>query len=351
MSAINRFFRRPRRSAPAPTLAPPIHVPPMPPPLAAEARVIKVADASEGPWHPRMYSYWANAWVSTSGHVYVFAGHADGYPRLFTVHLALGRVERTEGVLPQYPGTTEGWSWDDVGTIHLTDDPRLLAADPFGRDESVLLDITDSHPGCRLWQAHVAGSAACATVERVVSDGPYPRVGTIARWHGRESFYPAEGRLDESQVTAHGWLVIKEERWRDAVGWRLDNRVVNLETGEDYWIRDEAGAVGHSDCEGDRLVGEDDHDGACVQWDLRARERRHLFPTWKMGHVSLRAGRCLLSDDERIALVDLETGAVTPVINHGEHVIDYDSQVRANLDPSGRVATYMAGGSIYLLVL
>lgn len=322
-------------------------------PVTGSGRVIKVAGDD---FHPRFYSYWSNAYIQGES-AFVFAGHRDGYPRFYKVNLATGES------IPLMPGspagvsydlslvyvnsTTEGWSWDREGFIHWLDGPRLVRSNPFTGQNDVLLDISESHPGCRLWQSHSEGDTHCATVERIVADGPYQRIGTIARRGNTQHYFPAEGALDESQITGQ-WLIIKEARTRDGRA-RLDNRIVDLETGYSYWVPDEAGAFGHSDGEGGILFGEDDQQGACVRWDLRSGHRQKQFATWNMGHVSYRGERCIVSDDVSISEVTAE--GKQSIIDHGVNVTDYDTQVRANLDPTGRVACYMANGRVYLLVL
>ena len=322
---------------------------PSPSPSPLTPRLVQVADRADGPFHPRMYSYWSNAFVN-NGNAYVFVGHSDSRPRFFEVQPE--RVRQLQNLHMPYGGTTEGWSWDSHGWIYLLNGPRLRRVNPFSGDDHVVLDITHSHPNCRLWQSHSSddGTTHCATVEQITPDGPYRRIGTIAMRRGEVKYFPAVGKLDESQITEQ-WLIIKEERDRNNQ-LRLDNRVVNLDSGQEYWILDEAGAVGHSDCDHGMLVGEDNQVGACILWDLnRVDVPKILFRTWNMGHVSVRNGRILVSDNEWVSLLDLNGNLLAPRHAHGVAVADYDSQVRANLDPTGRVACYMAHGHVYLLVL
>jgi hypothetical protein len=290
--------------------------------------------------------------LRSDGRAIVFAGHADERPRFFAVDLTSGSIERLGALVP-YSGTGEGWYWNAAGRIYLIEGPRLRCVDPFTGADDVVFDISETHPGCRLWQAHSSDDDAthCATVERLSSDGPYLRLGTVVVRHGHQTFYPAEAPVDESQVTADGtFLIIKEGE---------DNRIINLETGETRVLRDEEGAVGHSDCGPGLLVGEDNIHGACVLWDLGApltpENRRMLFSTWNMGHVSVRGGRCLQSDATSLRLVALDGSGAMPLLEHGMVGTGYDFQVHANLDPSGRVATYISNAAgrfdVYLVVL
>jgi len=357
---------------PAPELppAPPAVVVPFPtPPLRATAP-IRVTDDSDDVIN-RVYSYWPNAWLHGST-AYVFVGDRGGPPRFFAVDLATGQVMRLGSPLP-YAGESEGWYWDADGRIYLTDGPRLRHVNPFApHEDRVVFDITTDLPGnyqdCDLWQAHSSddGQTHSATVRRITS-GTFPKIGTVCVRQGRGvDFFDAHGELDESQVTPDGrYLVIKEL----LDGELLSNRIITVGTRETRLLRKADGAVGHSDCGPGLLIGEwspppgSDH-GQCVRWDLDGplvpSRRRELFPTWNMGHVSLRGSRCVLSNDTHISLVSLEGGGVVDLRAHGMVVRDsnrpYDFQVRANLDPTGTVATYITNNGterfdMYLLVL
>jgi len=311
----------------------------------ADARVIRVTDASDGPLINRLYSYWSNT-VVISDLAFVFVGHADGHPRFFQVNLKTGAVARLGSLLP-YVSEAEGWSWDINGFIYLIDGPRLRKVNPFPGNEDwdeVVLDISTTHPGLDLWQSHSSddGTTHCATVREVVSEGAYPKISTVVSSHGHLQFYGAHGVLDESQITPDGrFLIIKEDD---------DNRIITIGNGEERRLSDAEGAVGHSDTGPDILVGEDNQIGACVLWHLPTLTKRVLFHTNNMGYVSIRAGRCLHSGDAWLNLVDLETGALAPLIEHGGGSA-YDDRVKANLSPCGRVATFMSGGVVSLLVL
>lgn len=343
-------WRERHAQAPPPPPQPP---PAAPRPPAQAGRVLKVTDGTDGEFHPRFYSYWSNAWVTPDGGVLVFAGGMDGRPRFWRVDMNSGSAERL-GTLLRHTGTTEGWSWLPDGRIALVSGPELLHAHPFTGQQQVIADISAAHPGCRLWQSHSDGDVHCATVERITSSGPYERIGTLAVRHGEQMFYPATGVLDESQVCGD-YLIIKETRHRNGRD-RLDNRIVNLATGEDQWLLDEEGAVGHSDCWNGLLAGEDDQRGACVLHDLdtigrtwgAVTQQRILFNTWRMGHLSFRAGALLNSSaDAYLHIVPLDGSGPVQFVEHGNtgDPNDYDNQVRANLDPTGRVACWMSNAA------
>jgi hypothetical protein len=101
-------------------------------------------------------------------------------------------------------------------------------------------------------------------------------------------------------------------------------------------------------------IGEDDQVGACKWVDLADRSRQRILTgpgVWNMGHVSIRAGRWLLSDATALDLKLLNGGPVT-VFHHGvDPGWDYDRQVRANLSPCGTRAAFMMDGDAYVLEL
>jgi hypothetical protein len=337
-----------------PAPAPPTHEPPQPAPAPnppdvrpppsgsggfALDRLVRVTTEADGEFVNRGYSYWSQA-VILGDAAYAFAGNTDGHVYFFQV-TANGRVTRLGALLP-YTGTGEGWSWSASGDVYLLEGPRLRRVNPFSGDDRVVFDISDEHPNCILWQSHSSdsGQTHCATVKRIVNDGAYPAIGTVVFRNGRQEYFPAQGTLDESALAGDEWLIIKEDD---------DNRIINLKTRETRIIRDHDRALGHSDCGPDFCVGEADKPdpGACVLWNLRDLHRgpRILFPTIGMGHVSVRNGVCLLSDATYLSLVSLDGGSFVPFLEHGMVGTDYDHQVMANLDPSGRIAAFMSNRS------
>lgn len=345
MSFLDLRWRKKKPTPPAPTPAPPPVVPPVGP-----SRPVRVTADVDGEILNRTYPYWPAAWVEPDGKVLCFVGHTDGRPRFFRVDLASGHAQRL-GPLLNYTSTGEGVYFDARGELYLCDGPRLRRVQPLGTADTVVLDISETHPGCRLFQAHSDDSGLChsATVERITSDGPYERIGTVVQCLSGRLFFQAIGTLDESAVTSDGaFLIIKEDD---------DNRVIDLTNGSERRIGDRDRALGHSDCGASFMVGEADKPdpGACVYWDLRqpltVNNCRLLFPTLNMGHISVRGGRWLLSDatNLNISLVSPD-GSVTVLHHHGiDSAGDYDKQVRAAMSPCGKVASYVADGVFYLL--
>lgn len=348
----------PPSPAPAPS---PVPAPTPAPPLSSNPGLMQVSDESDGALLPRMYAYWSNAWVSGQ-EVWVFAGHEDGDPRFFRVSLITGAVSRYESMVP-YRGTTEGWYWDLEGWIYLLDGPRLRRVNPFTREDRIIFDVSEMYRGCDLWQAHSSddGRTHSATVRRIVEIGKYPYIATMVCRDGKLIPFDAQGNLDESHISGSGSDVMIEEN---------DNlRVINIDTRQTRHMDDAEGALAHIDCGPDYMVGEADKPdpGCCALYylnrPLTPANKVTLFLTTNMGHVSVKQGRCLLSDTEGLWDVDLQGRGRTFLRAHGMVVPpetppsrQYDYQVKANLSPDAKVACFMSnmGGprqDIYLLLL
>jgi len=286
----------------------------------------------------RGYSYYSQSWLSPDGIIKAFCGIVGKRPQFFSV--ALDNKITELGALIPHDGEAEGWYFDANGDVYLCHGPRLKRINITTGVETVVLDISETRPGHDLWQAHSSedGQTHSATVRQIVDNGQYPKIGTIVQRLGTQSFYPATGTLDESQITADGsYLIIKETDEQD----RLYNLVKSLVGEADYPLNP-GEAIGHSDCGLNFVVGEDSAVGQCIRFNPRNRERQRLFDTWNLGHVSVRGRRILHTGDESMRLVNTETGNVTPLVPHGMAGTGYDYQVHANLDPSGRVAAWVS---------
>jgi len=326
-------------------------------------RAVRLTSDEDGEILPRNYSYWPNVSLPDGeGARYVFVGRAAALPLLLRVS-ASGVVTRL-GVLP-HAGEAEGWYFSarHSTTLYVTVGTRLFRYDVLSGAEGTVLDAGETHPGCRLWQAHSSddGETHCATVERCVDDGPFKKLGSVVSRRGEQAFFPAVGILDECALDTTGrYLVIKEEFQRDRL--RLDNRFINLETRETRTLRDEDGAIGHSDCGDGVVIGEDDQrePGALVAWDLASPftpERRRLLyhqAQWEggMGHVAVRGDRILVSNSHQenlprlneLLLVQADGSLRYRVLC--PHLIDpatasYDNRPKANLSPDGAVAFWI----------
>jgi hypothetical protein len=311
-----------------------VPAPPLEPPPSGSVTSIRVTDERDGEIPNRGHSYHSQVYNRGEDVWFAFCGNADGHPRFFKIE---GTAITRLGPLLPFVTTGEGMYWDASGWIYVCDGPRLLRVNPFTGQQTIALDISQTHPGCDLWQSHSSedGRTHSATVRQIVTDGKYPNIGTIVQKDGAQQFYGAEGVLDESHLTSDGSHLLIEES--------DGNLIVDLSSWGERWITNAEGALSHVDCGPDYVVGEDDQAGACTYLDLRTLERRLLFPTWGMGHVSVRAGKCLLSDAEKLSMVALDGSGVTSLAPHGM-VSDgtYETQVFGNLSPDGSVAAYVS---------
>jgi hypothetical protein len=327
-------------------------------PIHVSMRVIPVTDASSGEFLNRGYSYWPAAFVVGS-HAYVFVGHKDLHPRFFDVDLINATVVPL-GPRTGFTSEGEGMYWDDTGHVYILDGSRLMRTSPLDQHAAeVVFDISEMPgipAGCDLWQPHSSddGRVHSATVrdaQHPEEGGRYPYIGTVVYRLGHKEFYPAVGKLDESQIDNTGRMLIIKETLDDG----LSNRIIDLATRQTQVLRKADGAVGHSDCGPMLLIGEwsppagPEH-GQCVKLDLSQPltpgRRMELFASWNVGHISYRNGRCLRSDEKYLSLVGMNGEGVTPIFEHGMVVKDannaYNFQVFANLDHSGRVAAFMS---------
>lgn len=304
----------------------------------------------------RGYSYYSQVWLSDRGVAHCFVGVADERPKFFSVDLTKDPPTIfPHGPLLDYLGTGEGWYYAADGRIYLLNGPRLRRVQPFTGEDQIVFDIgTDPRfAQCDLWQSHSSddGQTHSATVRRITDSGPYLKLGTIFYRRGAFHLWPPQGELDESQIDATGdFAVIKETRNE-----QLTNRIFDFERGVETLITKADGSIGHSDCGAGFLVGEDSQNGACVRLDMRTLERRPLFRSWNVGHLSVRGNRVLVSDATDLRLLDLGGNPLAGPVPHGMTGEGYDHQVFANLDPSGRVAAFVSNrtgrNELYLVVL
>lgn len=334
-SWLRALFGGRRRPSPAP--------PPTPAPDSARGRLTKIV----GPFHPRLYSYWANA-VIRDGAIYVFGGHVNNGPMLYTVKD--GRLTSVSSLPWGLSGTTEGFYLDSKGWLYFTDGPRLMHGDPLRPEPpKVAMDISTAFSNCRVWQTHSndAGDVHSATVQ---STEDWRYVSTVVSRQGLLlAFGPIHGRIDESQVDASGnWLLIKEV---DNDG-KLHNRIIHLYTLDETHLEPHQ-RIGHSDNGHGFILGEDSTLGAAVKMDCATLDRRMLFQSWNMGHVSVRGNQALFSRHElgRLELMNLDTREMRIVLEHGVTTNDYDQQVRANLSPCGKLAAFTWNGDLCVLEL
>lgn len=231
-----------------------------PPPYNTEAVRLTVGDDCGGKdcVKPVGYSYWNNI----NNHVgsdtmLIFLGldrrSGGPGPSLFSVHKQTGE---TTSLGPLFPATSpfswssgEGWYFSHTRphALYMHSGPRLLRYDVQTRAFETVFDATATFGANRyIWQAHSSAddrvhSATLRDTRTYASIGCLAYREDLGQWY----FAARVGDFDECQVDKSGrWLVIKENvdgRYNE------DNRVIDLETGEERVLLDENGAGGHSD--------------------------------------------------------------------------------------------------------
>src|SRR5437870_1770046 len=233
--------------------------------------------------HSVGYSYWNNI----NNHVgsdtmLVFLGlerrSGGGGPTLFSYNKRTGETSNLGPMFsadsPYSWGTGEGWyfSASQPTTLYMNDGPRMLRFDVMTHAMSEVYNVESLLGAGRvIWQMHSSNDDHVHSA--TVKDGTsYKELGCIAfddRRPGSPTFVAAKGDYDECQIDKSGrYLVVKEN-----VDGRNgeDNRIIDLQTGNETIFLDENGAAGHSDLGYGYMVAEDNFNampGAVRVWQL-----------------------------------------------------------------------------------
>lgn len=159
---------------------------------------------------------------------------------------------------------------------------------------------------------------------------------------------------DECQIDKSGdWLCIKETRADD----KLVNRFIRIATGAERIIQAEEGALGHSDCGFNCILGENSFSnvgGAVDFFDLYTGERRLMYSTgfWNLGYISLTNIHPNLPLETQKGLLSSADGRLISIklngLNGGFEICQipvtnvYEHRVKANLCPNGEFFIYTA---------
>ena len=229
------------------------------------------------------YSYWSNINNHTgSDTMLVFLGlerrKGGGGPTLFNFNKRTGETQNLGPLFsadsPYSWATGEGWyfSGSQPTTLYMNDGPRMLRYDVMTHAMSEVYNVeTLLGAGRVIWQMHSSNDdhVHSATVK---DSGTYKELGCIAfddRRPTSPTFIAAKGDYDECQIDKSGrYLVVKEN-----VDGRNgeDNRIIDLQTGNEFVFLDENGAAGHSDLGYGYMVAEDNFNpmpGAVRVWQL-----------------------------------------------------------------------------------
>lgn len=142
----------------------------------------------------------------------------------------------------------EGWYFSGTGptTLYIPDLSSLLRYDVITQETETVMKASDFGGGKFLWQIHSSADdrVHSATLRQ---NGNYEMLGCAVYREdtGEHLYFPRKGAFDECQVDKSGdWLVIKENvDGKDGE----DNRIINLNTGQERVLLDRDGAGGHSD--------------------------------------------------------------------------------------------------------
>jgi hypothetical protein len=216
--------------------------------------------------HPVGYSYWRNINNSAgSDTMLLFLGlearAGGGGPTLFSYNKRTGE---TKNLGPLFDGNSnyhlssgEGWYFSATSPtmlyVPMQGSSRLERYDVMSHSLSTVLDLssrTDLFGSNRvIWQMHSSNDDKVHS--GTVKDGSsYAELGCFAYREDTKQFfyYPQKGlNYDECQIDKSGrWLVIKEKTGQDPKS-EVDNRIIDLQSGNERVLLDRNGAGGHSD--------------------------------------------------------------------------------------------------------
>jgi hypothetical protein len=200
-------------------------------------RGIRLTGPGDGNVRPIGMSYWPNVnYHAGRPEVLVILSLSDTLT-LFSVDKSSGRVQKVRALPFRVTGEGCYWSFREPNTIFVPQSNRLVAYDVVSgqsRDAvTAASPIAQCHSSLdgRVHSFTIAGGAGVA------------RDGAIR-------VFPPKAAYDECQIDKSGrWLLIKEGE---------GNRIIELDTGNEFAIANAAGAVGHSDTGWGYVVGEED---------------------------------------------------------------------------------------------
>jgi hypothetical protein len=214
------------------------------------------------------YSYWRNMNNHAGSDVLLIFLTLDrakggGGPTLFSYNKVTDQLTVVGPLFdasnPLSWATGEGWYWSATRPtiLYVTIGSSLFRYDVTTRLMDLVADASIySGSGRYIWQTHVSNDDA--TFSGTLRDSAtYESLGCLVynEHSALFSFFAKTGAYDECQLDKGGrWLVIKEQL-DDA--YDVDNVIVDLLTGEQATLIDQAGAPGHSDTGFGYMVGND----------------------------------------------------------------------------------------------
>lgn len=256
------------------------------------------------------YSYWRNSnnHVGSNEMLIVITldrGRGGAGPTLYSYNKKKDTVKVVGPLFDaEHPlswATGEGWYWSGTrpNAFYVNDMQKLYRYDVKDKTLETVFDVAEqAGEGRYLWQMHSSADDAVhsATLRDSAS---YEMLGCLVYREATKtsSFYPKKGELDECQIDKTGrWLLIKDNVDGNA---GEDNRIVDVETGNETLLLDQDGAAGHSDNGYGYMIAEDNWNplpGAVRVWDFAAAmpgtapQGRLVYRTadWSLdvGHIS-----------------------------------------------------------------
>lgn len=213
-------------------------------PAPYNTRGIRITNVSDGTVRPVGMAYWPNINNHAArAELLVFAA-CDDVLTIFAVDKSSGRVEKRETLPFQMTGESCYFSLTDADVLYTC---------PSNGGPFIRYHLTTHRQDLIAEHVKQPHSSADGRVHSFsIDNGPaYWRDGLIKR-------LPLKGEYDECQIDKSGrWLLSKESFLRDGRT-HQDNCIWDLATGRMSILRDEDGALGHSDMGYGYMIGEED---------------------------------------------------------------------------------------------
>jgi hypothetical protein len=279
------------------------------------------------------YSYWRNMNNHVgSDQMLIFVGTdmASG-PALIQYNKVTDEVTASGPVFPAsspYSASTgEGFyfSANMPSKLYVGMGPVIERFDVLSKEIQTIVNVNAHLGGDHyLWQRHSSDddNVHSATVRNSAS---YEMLGCMVYQENiaRFSFFRKKGEYDECQIDKSGkWLVIKEDM--DGADGE-DNRIINVQTGEERVLLDRDGAGGHSDLGHGYMLASDNwsNDANAVKmWNLNAPSlngvlvyKNNDWNTASPAHISHTNARADLPPEQQIACGSSANAADGPGAN------------------------------------
>jgi hypothetical protein len=306
------------------------------------------------------YSYWSNI----NNHVgsdtmLVFLGlerrKGGGGPTLFSYNKRTGETTNLGPLFssdsPYSWSTGEGWyfSASQPTTLYMSDGPRMMRYDVMSHAMSEVYNVESLLGAGRvIWQMHSSNDdhVHSATVK---DSSSYKELGCIAfddRRPTSPTFVVQKGDFDECQIDKSGrYLVVKEN-----VDGRNgeDNRIIDLQTGNETVFLDENGAAGHSDLGYGYMVAEDNFNndpGAVRVWQLGGD-----LSGSNQGHAAGQGTLVYKLTDWSVGIGHIAHGNSTNASSSGQMACVSNAN-RSNLPRVNEIVCFRLDGSMQALVV